>query len=158
MPKPVALPLEKAGARPRRRGVAAVIRDKHGRYLLIQRSFKLLRAPGWWCFPGGEVNPGETIAAALIRELREELALDVRPGRIVHSTLSPGGEFRVFWMTAWRGRNFILRPNPEEVAEARFLSPAAALNRTPLLPALHRWLRARPAGRLCRAPSLRKRA
>ena len=57
--------------------VAAVaLVDTDGRVLLAQRPPGKSMA-GLWEFPGGKVNPGETPEAALIRELVEELGIDV---------------------------------------------------------------------------------
>jgi 8-oxo-dGTP diphosphatase len=56
--------------------VAAVaLIDADGRVLLAQRPPGKSMA-GLWEFPGGKIEPGETPEAALIRELREELAID----------------------------------------------------------------------------------
>lgn len=56
--------------------VAAVaLIDRDDRVLLAQRPPGKQMA-GLWEFPGGKVDPGETPEAALIRELREELAVD----------------------------------------------------------------------------------
>jgi 8-oxo-dGTP diphosphatase len=57
--------------------VAAVaLVDPDGRVLLAQRPEGKPLA-GLWEFPGGKVHPGETPEAALIRELDEELGIDV---------------------------------------------------------------------------------
>jgi 8-oxo-dGTP diphosphatase len=53
-----------------------VLVDADGRVLLAQRPDGKSMA-GLWEFPGGKVDPGETPEAALIRELREELGIDV---------------------------------------------------------------------------------
>jgi 8-oxo-dGTP diphosphatase len=55
---------------------AVVLVDADGRVLLAQRPEGKSMA-GLWEFPGGKVDPGETPEAALIRELAEELGIDV---------------------------------------------------------------------------------
>jgi 8-oxo-dGTP diphosphatase len=55
---------------------AVVLVDADGRVLLAQRPAGKTMA-GLWEFPGGKVDPGETPEAALIRELSEELGIDV---------------------------------------------------------------------------------
>jgi 8-oxo-dGTP diphosphatase len=57
---------------------AAVLVDSERRILLAQRPSGKPMA-GLWEFPGGKVDRGETPEAALVRELREELGIDVRP-------------------------------------------------------------------------------
>lgn len=55
---------------------AAVIERADGSFLLAQRPPGKVYA-GWWEFPGGKVEAGEPAAAALARELREELGIEV---------------------------------------------------------------------------------
>ena len=55
--------------------VACALVDADGRVLIAQRPEGKTLA-GLWEFPGGKLEPGETLEAALIRELKEELAID----------------------------------------------------------------------------------
>jgi 8-oxo-dGTP diphosphatase len=55
---------------------AVVLVDADGRVLLAQRPEGKAMA-GLWEFPGGKVDPGETPETALIRELAEEIGIDV---------------------------------------------------------------------------------
>lgn len=63
-------------AKPRVLVVAAALIDADGRVLLARRPAGKTMA-GLWEFPGGKVGEGETPEAALVRELAEELAVDV---------------------------------------------------------------------------------
>jgi len=60
--------------------VAAALYDARGRVLIAQRPAGSHQA-GRWEFPGGKVDAGEREQAALARELREELGIEVRAAR-----------------------------------------------------------------------------
>ncbi len=57
--------------------VAVALVDAEGRVLIAQRP-EGKQLAGLWEFPGGKVEPGERPEAALVRELKEELGIDVR--------------------------------------------------------------------------------
>jgi 8-oxo-dGTP diphosphatase len=61
--------------------VAAALIDAEGRVLVAQRPEGKSLA-GLWEFPGGKIEPGETPEAALVRELAEELDIDVAAGAL----------------------------------------------------------------------------
>jgi 8-oxo-dGTP diphosphatase len=64
-------------SKPRLRVVAAALFDAQRRVLIAERPAGKHMA-GWWEFPGGKVGAGESDAAALERDLREELGVDSR--------------------------------------------------------------------------------
>ena len=61
-----------------RAGVAAIIADARGRILLQRRSDN-----GRWGMPGGGLEIGESVAEAIVREVREETGLTVEIERLV---------------------------------------------------------------------------
>ena len=65
------------------RVVAAMI-EREGRYLITQRRPQAT-LPLLWEFPGGKVEPGETDAEALARELREKIGAEVEVGDLAVS-------------------------------------------------------------------------
>lgn len=65
--------------------VSAGVLIEHGRVLLTQRKAGA-HLEGLWEFPGGKVEAGEDPRAALVRELREELGIEVNVGEAVDVT------------------------------------------------------------------------
>ncbi len=59
--------------------VTAAVVERDGRFLVTRRQAGV-HLEGYWEFPGGKCDAGETLAGCLAREMREELAVDVRVG------------------------------------------------------------------------------
>ena len=112
--------------------VAAIIERPDGRFLLAQRPAGKVYA-GYWEFPGGKVEPGEQLAAALARELHEELGIEVEIADpwIVRIYTYPHAKVRLnfFRVRAWHGD-----PHGKEQQQLAW-QHASALDVAPLLPA-----------------------
>lgn len=100
------------------RVVAAVIRDRD-RIFATQRGYGNYK--GWWEFPGGKIEAGETPQEALKREIREELDTLVEVGDLVACVEYDYPEFHLsmdcFWCTVVEGRLTL-----NEAEDARWLS------------------------------------
>jgi ADP-ribose pyrophosphatase YjhB (NUDIX family) len=71
------------------RSVGAIVFDASGRLLLIRRGHE--PAKGRWSVPGGKVEPGETDAEAVVREVAEETGLTLRVGDLAGTVDRSGG-------------------------------------------------------------------
>ena len=83
-----------------------VLIDERGRFLLTSRPAGKVYA-GWWEFPGGKLEGGESVVTALARELHEELGVDVvdaRPWRVTRMDYAHARVRLHFCkVLAWRG-------------------------------------------------------
>jgi 8-oxo-dGTP diphosphatase len=96
---------------------AAVIR--RGDAFLVTRRQKGVHLEGFWEFPGGKCDPGESLAGCLAREIREELDADVQTGR---ELLATEHEY------------------PERIVELHFIECALRGDPRPLLGQEMRWV------------------
>jgi 8-oxo-dGTP diphosphatase len=114
--------------------VAVALVDVDGRVLLAQRPEGKSMA-GLWEFPGGKIAPGETPEAALIRELREELGIDVAEACLAPFTFASHRYERfhllmpLYVCRRWKGT-----PAPQEGQQLAWVRPAR-LGEYPMPPA-----------------------
>ncbi|MFI5914764.1 NUDIX domain-containing protein [Dactylosporangium sp. NPDC051541] len=89
---------------PKARIVTGLLRDGD-RVLLCHRSPGRRHSPDVWDLPGGHVEDGEAPGAALVRELREELGIDIAEpaGAPVHEVRGDTFDMRIWLVEAWTG-------------------------------------------------------
>jgi 8-oxo-dGTP diphosphatase len=106
---------------PHIRVVAAVI-EQQGRYLITQRRSTAVLA-GLWEFPSGKVETGETDEAALRREMRERVGVDVEVGvSTAHRTHRYDG-YVVDLVLYQASIAASQEPRPVRVADVRWVAP-----------------------------------
>lgn len=112
-----------SGDRPLVLVVAVALVDADGRVLVTQRPAGRAMA-GLWEFPGGKLEAGETPEAALIRELREELAVDTETSCLAPLTFASHAYERfhllmpLYVCRVWQGD-----PHAREGQALRWLRP-----------------------------------
>ena len=116
-----------------KRGVVGVIMREE-RFLIIRRSLTVT-APGRLCLPGGGIEQGETEPEALVREMQEELAIDVSPVRRCWRSVTSWGTNLAWWL-AEMGPEVQPVANPAEVAEVRWMSTTEIRCEKEMLPSL----------------------
>lgn len=100
--------------------VAAIIRQD-GKILITQR-FQNVHLPGLWEFPGGKVEPDESLEAALKREMLEELGVEIRVEdeffTVEHDYPTKSVRLHFFNCAVVRGE-----PRALDVADLRWITP-----------------------------------
>lgn len=100
------------------RVVAAVIRDGD-RIFATARGYGEYK--GWWEFPGGKIEAGETPEEALVREIHEELDTEIRVGALIDTIEYDYPTFHLsmdcFWAEVVAGRLVL-----KEAEDARWLT------------------------------------
>mgnify|MGYP001170428578 len=116
--------------------VAIRLVDDRGRWLMHRRPHNKHHG-GLWEFPGGKVEEGETPAEALVREVGEELDLEIKPCDLVPEAFAQEGPLEsrspivilLYSCSSWRGI-----PRALEGGTLDWFLPAeaASLDRPPL--------------------------
>lgn len=87
-------------------------------FLLTRRAPKMNAHAGQWALPGGRVDKGEDAVAAALRELREEIALDLDAGQVLGllDDYPTRSGYLITPVVVWAADTSAMRPNPGEVA------------------------------------------
>lgn len=86
--------------------------------ILTRRSASLRRHAGQWAFPGGRMDPGETPEQTALREMHEEISVNLPAGAVLgrlDDFVTRSG-FVMTPVVIWGGPGLEAWPNPQEVA------------------------------------------
>ncbi|TVQ41773.1 MAG: 8-oxo-dGTP diphosphatase MutT [Gloeocapsa sp. DLM2.Bin57] len=105
---------------PSKRIGVAVIADHQGR-ILIDRRLPTGVMAGLWEFPGGKIEPSESVEACIYREITEELGVEVRVGEHL---ITITHDYQIFTVTLIVHHCQIIKgePQPLECAEVRWVN------------------------------------
>lgn len=78
----------------------AIIMNESGNVLIVRRTETDPHRPLQWDLPGGHVEPGELFEAGLVREVREETAIDLEQAQpqLMYASTYPFDEVSVTWL------------------------------------------------------------
>lgn len=122
------------------KGAAVAVIVSGFQFLTILRS-QSVRAPGQICFPGGGIEKAESPREATVREMREELGVNVIAQKEIWKSVSPRG-LEIHWWKTVIEKGQTLIPNPDEVASFSWLSAREIIARSNLLASNRRFFEA----------------
>tara|TARA_R110002111_G_scaffold28902_1_gene61189 strand:- start:374 stop:817 length:444 start_codon:yes stop_codon:yes gene_type:complete len=128
-----------------KRGVVGVI-IRDDRFLVIRRS-KTVTAPGKLCLPGGTMEKGESEIQTLVREMEEELTIDVTPVRLCWRSVTPWGTILAWWL-ATIDQSVIPTPCLDEVEEYFWMTQEEVYYAKDALPSLPAFIDACSSGEI----------
>lgn len=121
-------------------GVVAII-ERDRCYLMIRRPDDI-RAGGYWCFVGGAIEAGETQEQALVREVHEEVGLEVEALEKVWQCPSIYNQWVLHCWTV-KLRTEQVKADPGEVAEYRWLTVDETMELPKLMPSVEAYFKFR---------------
>lgn len=112
-------------------GVAIVFLYRHGKdgleFLWQKRSAEIDRYPGDWDISaGGHINIDESITEAAVREVHEEIGVEISEDDLELVTMYPFNKNRFAWiyLVDWTGKNEDFHFDDKEVSEVRWVKHA----------------------------------
>ncbi|HEV7634904.1 MAG TPA: CoA pyrophosphatase [Bradyrhizobium sp.] len=156
------LPESEAAPALKRAAVAiALVEDGAGTALLLTRRAAGLRAHrGQWALPGGRCDAGETPVVASLRELHEELGLELGPSDVLGllDDYPTRSGYLITPVVLWAGPSAAISPNPAEVASVHRITlgdigHADAFDFTAIPESIRRVIRFRHDGGFIHAPT-----
>ena len=101
--------------------VAVIFVIKEGDEYLFQKRIHTGTQDGWYMMPGGHVDEGESVLHAAVRELKEELNIDVLPNDLKFKLVKPEKSHISFFFEVTKYQGEIKNNEPEKHGDLRFL-------------------------------------